>query len=83
MPQFRYAPLRYGSILLLAWLALFFLTRSALLLTHLAEADVGLLSLFRLYGREPVVTDLWGQEHDLVQEQIEALCHKASRAIKN
>ena len=50
MPQFRYAPLRYGSILLLAWLALFFLTRSALLLTHLAEADVGLLSLFRLYG---------------------------------
>ena len=41
MPQFRYAPLRYGSILLLAWLLLFFLTRTVLLFTHLAEADIG------------------------------------------
>ena len=50
MPQFRYAPLRYGSILLLAWLLLFFLTRTVLLFTHLAEADIGLLALLRLYG---------------------------------
>lgn len=31
------------------------------------------LSLFRLYGKEPVVTDLWGVKHDLVKEEIEVI----------
>lgn len=31
------------------------------------------ISLFRLYGKEPVVKDLWGMEHDLIREQIEVV----------
>ena len=31
------------------------------------------VSLFRLYGKEPVVTDLWGVKHDLVKEEIEVI----------
>ena len=31
------------------------------------------ISLFRLYGKEPVVKDLWGTEHNLVREQIEVV----------
>ena len=31
------------------------------------------ISLFRLYGKEPVVTDLWGVKHDLVREGIEVV----------
>ena len=31
------------------------------------------VSLFHLYGKEPVVTDLWGVKHNLVQEQIEVI----------
>lgn len=31
------------------------------------------ISLFRLYGKEPVVTDLWGVKHDLVKEGIEVV----------
>ena len=31
------------------------------------------ISLFRLYGKEPVVTDLWGVSHDLVREGIEVV----------
>jgi len=50
MPQFHYAQLRYLSIILLAWIAVFFLTRSALLASHLADADVGLTGLLSLYG---------------------------------
>lgn len=50
MPFVRYSQLRYLSILLLSWLGVFFLTRSALLASHLAEADVGLRDLFGLYG---------------------------------
>ena len=50
MQKRRYAPFPYLSILLLAWFALFFLTRTALLMTHLADADIGLFSLIRLYG---------------------------------
>ena len=50
MPQFRYAPLRYLSILLFAWLAIFVLTRSLLLFTHLHEAEVGPLALIAIYG---------------------------------
>ena len=50
MPQFRYAPLRYLSILLLAWLAVFFLTRSLLLVGHLADTGVTASSLFGIYA---------------------------------
>ena len=31
------------------------------------------ISLFQLYGKEPVVTDLWGVKHNLVKEQIEVI----------
>ena len=31
------------------------------------------VSLFRLYGKEPVVTDLWGVSHNLVKEGIEVV----------
>lgn len=50
MPQLHYAQLRYLSIILLAWIAVFFLTRSALLASHLADTDVGLAGLLSLYG---------------------------------
>lgn len=50
MPQFHYAQLRYLSILVLTWLALFFLTRSVLLASHLADANLSPLALLGLYG---------------------------------
>ncbi|WP_263144882.1 LTA synthase family protein [Pseudomonas sp. RIT-PI-AD] len=50
MPRLRYAQLRYLSIILLAWLLVFFLTRSLLLASHFADADLGLPQLLRLYG---------------------------------
>ncbi len=50
MPRLHYAQLRYLSIILLAWLAVFFLTRSVLLLSHLGDASVSLTDLFGLYG---------------------------------
>ena len=50
MPLVRYSQLRYLLIVLLAWLSVFFLTRSVLLVSHLAEAEVGLWDLLRLYG---------------------------------
>ena len=50
MPRFRYAQLRYLSILLLAWLAVFFLTRSLLLVGHLADAEATASSLFGVYA---------------------------------
>ncbi len=31
------------------------------------------VSLYKLYGKEPVVKDIWGQEHHLVKEQIEVI----------
>ncbi|MGF1547445.1 MAG: LTA synthase family protein [Thiotrichales bacterium] len=37
MPWLRYAQLRYLSIILLAWLAVFFITRGALLVVHWTE----------------------------------------------
>ncbi|HQZ02740.1 MAG TPA: LTA synthase family protein [Thauera sp.] len=50
MPQLRHAQPRYLSLLLLSWLLVFFLTRSVLLLGHLADADAGLFDMLRLYG---------------------------------
>ena len=50
MPLVRTSPFRYLSVVLLAWLSVFLLTRSLLLVTHLAEAELGLLDLLRLYG---------------------------------
>lgn len=50
MQPFKYAQLRYLALILLAWLGVFFITRSALLLGHLAGADVGGLALVRLYS---------------------------------
>lgn len=50
MPLVRTSPFRYLFIVLLAWLCVFFLTRSLLLVTHLAEVELGLLNLLRLYG---------------------------------
>ncbi|MBP6727146.1 MAG: LTA synthase family protein, partial [Thauera sp.] len=37
-------------MLLLSWLLVFFLTRTVLLLAHLADADAGLFDVLRLYG---------------------------------
>lgn len=50
MPRLHYAQLRYLSIILLAWLALFSLTRSLLLLTHLDDAAVSPVTAISLYG---------------------------------
>ncbi len=50
MPQLHYAQLRYLSIIVLAWLSVFVLTRSLLLLSHLAAADVSLLQWVGVYG---------------------------------
>ncbi len=50
MPWLRYAQLRYLSIILLAWLAVFFLTRCVLLLGHLADAQASLAQMLGLYG---------------------------------
>ena len=50
MPQLRYAQTRYLSVLLLSWLLVFLLTRTVLLFFHLADADVGLFDVLRLYG---------------------------------
>ncbi|WP_339081650.1 sulfatase-like hydrolase/transferase [Pseudomonas sp. TMP9] len=50
MPQLHFAQLRYLSIILLAWLAVFFLTRSALLASHLADANVAAGQLLSVYG---------------------------------
>ncbi len=50
MFSIRYGQLRYLTFIMGVWLGVFFLTRSVLLVTHLAEAEVGLLDLFRLYG---------------------------------
>ncbi|SEJ52171.1 Phosphoglycerol transferase MdoB [Azotobacter beijerinckii] len=50
MPWLRYAQLRYLSIILLAWLAVFFLTRCVLLLGHLGDAQGSLAQLLGLYG---------------------------------
>ena len=50
MPQVRYAQLRYLSIILLAWLATFFLTRSVLLASHLADAGATLSGFIAIYG---------------------------------
>ena len=50
MPQIRYAQLRYLSIILLAWLATFFLTRSVLLVSHMTDVREVLGSLASIYG---------------------------------
>ena len=50
MPFVRHSQLRYLSIILLAWLGVFFLTRSALLVAHLAEAEVSFPDLVRVFG---------------------------------
>ena len=50
MPKLKHAQLRFLSIVLLAWLGVFFLTRSALLLTHLADVNAGLGSVLGIYG---------------------------------
>lgn len=50
MPRLHYAQLRYLSIILLVWLAIFFLTRSVLLLSHLGDAGIMPANLFGLYG---------------------------------
>jgi phosphoglycerol transferase MdoB-like AlkP superfamily enzyme len=50
MPRLHYAQLRYLSIILLAWLAVFFLTRNVLLLSHLGDAGITVSGLLGLYG---------------------------------
>ena len=49
MLRLHYAQLRYLSIVLLTWLAVFFLTRSVLLVSHLADADVSFMGVLSLY----------------------------------
>lgn len=50
MPMLRYAQMRYLAIILCAWLALFFLTRSILLMSHLHDAAVGPADVLHVYG---------------------------------
>ena len=50
MPQFRPAQVRYLSLILLAWLGVFFLTRGILLFAHFTDADAGLFELLRVFG---------------------------------
>lgn len=49
MPVLHYAQFRYLSIIVLTWLAVFFLTRSVLLAGHWADADAGFSGLLALY----------------------------------
>ena len=58
MPRLHYAQLRYLSIILLAWLAVFFLTRSVLLIAHLGDAGVTLPNLLGLLALTGVVAAL-------------------------
>jgi hypothetical protein len=46
MDFFKTAPMRFLLLVTGAWLAIFFLTRTVLLLTHLDEAGSGFLSVF-------------------------------------
>ncbi|VXC94664.1 hypothetical protein PSEUDO9AZ_20931 [Pseudomonas sp. 9AZ] len=71
MPQLHYAQLRYLSIIVLAWLAVFVLTRSVLLLSHLAAVDVSLLQWFGVFG-----VGLVG-----LRPELFAVCHVASGAL--
>mgnify|MGYP006180943879 CR=1 FL=1 len=48
MPRLHYAQLRYLSIILLVWLAVFFLTRSVLLVSHLGDAGINPANLLGL-----------------------------------
>ena len=50
MSPFRFAQLRFLSLILASWLLVFVSTRSLLLLGHLADADLDLLALLRLYS---------------------------------
>lgn len=50
MPQLRYAQLRYLSIILLAWVITFLLTRSALLLGYWGEAGASSIEILRIYA---------------------------------
>jgi phosphoglycerol transferase MdoB-like AlkP superfamily enzyme len=50
MPQLHFAQLRYLSIIVLAWLAVFLLTRSVLLVSHLADANLSGAQLLSLYA---------------------------------
>lgn len=50
MREFHYAQLRYLAIIALSWLAVFFLTRTALLVSHWAQASLSLAGLPRVYG---------------------------------
>jgi len=50
MPRFHYAQIRYLSIVVLAWLTVFTLTRSLLLVSHLADANISISNLMGLYA---------------------------------
>jgi len=50
MSKFRYAQPSYLGILLAVWLVVFIVTRTVLLASHLADADVHLANLPFLYG---------------------------------
>jgi len=50
MPKLHYAQIRYLSIVVLAWLTVFALTRSLLLASHLAEANISISNLVGLYA---------------------------------
>lgn len=50
MPALKFAQLRYLALILLVWLTIFTMTRSALLFSHLGEVDLGLSELARVYA---------------------------------
>lgn len=58
MSLFRSPQFRFLSVIALSWLAVFFLTRSVLLLTHLGEAGTSALAMAGMY--------LTGLAHDII-----------------
>ena len=50
MPQFRPAQVRYLSLIFLAWLGIFFLTRSVLFFAHFTDAEASFSDLLRVFG---------------------------------
>ncbi|MCL2524221.1 MAG: LTA synthase family protein [Betaproteobacteria bacterium] len=50
MPFFRHGQVRYLGLIAACWLAIFFLTRSALLFANLPETGAGVFAVLRLYA---------------------------------
>lgn len=50
MPRIKYGQARFITLIVLTWLAIFVVTRGALLVTHLSEAGTGARDVLRIFG---------------------------------